>query len=359
MVAFAVTLTAASPGRAQPVPDLRPGGQHEDDAKRITARTDALIAKALSDLTPAAADRSGPAIVRHRYLVFISGTMPGAAMREALQLASDERDVALVVRGLPPGGSLKAYARAVAALARRYDPVPAILIDPEAFRRHAISSVPTILDTATGRKAPGSLDPGQLERRTATSGEPVGPTWPIAEPDVAEVLQTRAASLDLDARARSSVERYWQRASILELPPAARGTARLVDVSVTTVNDLIDHQGQIVAAAGTRLNPLDHLPFTAKLVVLDARSMAQRRWARRQHEADRTTVFLVAGFDRASGWGGWKALGDELGAPAYLLTPAVAARLGIEATPSMITGRGRDLLLVEIAEDALGETQGE
>ncbi len=287
---------------------------------------------------------------RPRFLLFVSRSLPEATMREALALASQNREVALVYRGLPPGGSLKTFVKAVAAVADRYAPLPAILIDPPAFRSYGIASVPAIVDTATGRLASGWLDPGYLTNRDEPPpAEPLGPTYPIDEPDLAHVLQARAAALDLEHRARSSVERFWRKLRLPELPAAVRTETRTVDPAMITANDLADADGAVILPAGSRLSPHEHLPLTTRLVVFDARIPAQVSWASAQPKADRPVAFLVAGFDASEGWDGWDRLRRRIAGPTYLLTPELVQRLRLRATPSIITGDGERIRVSELA----------
>jgi conjugal transfer pilus assembly protein TraW len=44
---------------------------------------------------------------------------------------------------------------------------------------------------------------------------------------------------------------------------------RRLDPTVTTENELRDHEGRLLVPAGVTISPLERLPFTSRLLVFD------------------------------------------------------------------------------------------
>jgi conjugal transfer pilus assembly protein TraW len=286
-------------------------------------------------------------------LLFVSRGMPAAELQAAIAEAAADPGLTLILRGLLPGERLDAALPAIARLITRHDPPPAILIDPGRYRRHEITAVPTLLDPITGHRLQGAIARPALEqqRRHAdrTDLGRIGPTWPIAEPDLAEILKARAAHLDLPARAQAAMARFWRRVPAVTLPPAQTTATRRFRPEARTSSDLNDDRGRRLLPAGSRLNPLQTLPLTARILVLDAQDPHELAWARIQRHPNNTTIHLIANPDREGGWDSWQALQQQLDAPPFLLDRHLADRLRVRATPSLIEAEGAELVVREIA----------
>lgn len=321
-----------------------------DEALRAVVRAGETRAQLQAALLPS---RPAPSSSRGGLFLFISRGMPAAELQAAIAEAAADPSLTLILRGLLPGERLDAALPAVARLITRHDPPPAILIDPGRYRRHEVTAVPTLLDPATGHRLQGAIARPALEqqRRQADGADlgRIGPTWPIAEPDLAELLQARAANLDLPARAEAALARFWRQAPAITLPPAQTTTTRRFRPEVRTSSDLRDDRGRRLLPTGSLINPLQSLPLTARILVLDAQDPHEIAWARTQRDPNRATIHLLANPDREGGWDGWQALQRQLDAPPFLLDRQLAERLRVRATPSLIEADGVELVVREIA----------
>ena len=100
--------------------------------------------------------------------------------------------------------------------------------------------------------------------------------------------------------------------------------------------------------AGASANPLDHLPFTRRLVVFDPTEPGQVRQARELGEAPGSPpLYLATRFDRDAGWEGFRAVEDTLDEPVYLLTPDLRERFALERVPATVEASGRTFLVRE------------
>jgi conjugal transfer pilus assembly protein TraW len=310
-------------------------------------------------LVEAAAEERDP--MRRPLLIFVSASIGEGALREALREAADDGHATVVWRGLAPGERLRDAALRMAGLLQGISPIPPQGIDPPLFRRHGIEAVPAIVDPLTGSELRGTLSLARMravlrEREAAGDARPfserVGSTTAVAERDLAEELRARAAALDPQVEMRRSAEQWWRRQEPVELPPASRDRVRRHDPTLYLQADLRGPGGMVVAPAGTRVNPLDRMPFASVVLVFDARDARQVEWARgvlAEGAATRPHVLLAAGFDRAGGWDGHTELVRRIGSRVQLLSPQLRERLGLEVVPSRIEAEGTVLRIEEVA----------
>lgn len=292
-------------------------------------------------------------------LLFVSRGMPKGELTAAIAAAASDPTLRLIVRGVLPGETLADALRAWAALIGRRETPPAIIIDPTLFRRHDIQAVPTLIDAVTGQEVRRGLDPEHL----AAPGQDgsghvlgsIGPTWPIAEPDLAQLMRERAEQLDLPGRAQAALARFWRQAPAVTLPPARTDRVRRVRPLARTTTDLVDHQGRVLLITGSELNPLEHVPLTARILVIDGQDPHELAWARAQRATNRATMHLITNPNRDGSWAAWQAVQDDLDAPAFLLDRHLADRLHVEATPSLIEAHGTELVITETALSRLDQ----
>ncbi len=174
-----------------------------------------------------------------------------------------------------------------------------------------------------------------------------GATWPVVEPDL--LVQIEAHLMDLKQsgklarlqdRARSRVRQSLEAPEpVAGIAPAREYRTRLFDPSITVAQDIRGPDGALIAAAGTRINPLVHAPLTRDLLFVDgrrpeevARALANERPAK---------IVLLAGrpldLARTHGRHFFFDLGGRL-----------AERFGIVATPTLMTPEGALLRLTEV-----------
>ena len=201
-----------------------------------------------------------PAAARDRGgLLFVSRGMPRAELVAAIAAARADPTLTLVVRGVLPGETLADAMAAWTALLGRTATPPALLIDPRLFRRYAVAAVPTLVDTGSGAQLRGTVSPSRLaQERQQQAGRDlgrIGPTWPIAEPDLAAVLRKAAERLDLPGRAAAALTRFWRQVPAIALPPATTSSVRRIRPMARTSTALLDHTGRPAAARPQRAQP--------------------------------------------------------------------------------------------------------
>ena len=182
-----------------------------------------------------------------------------------------------------------------------------------------------------------------------------GATWGIAEPDLLEEIEARLLEMQRSGElARFEAEARERARRTLEEPPpvpgiapATRGRSRLFDPAIVVERDIRTPDGVLIAAAGTRIDPLERMPLTRDLLFVDGRREAEVAWAL-SHDRPAKIVLLA---------GRPLDLMRRHGRPFFFDTGGVlAARFGIAATPSLVEQAGTRLGIVEIPVESLPRT---
>ena len=114
-----------------------------------------------------------------------------------------------------------------------------------------------------------------------------GQVWEIRETDLLTYLKGKASAFeesgklakwqdDAKARARPYVETPNP---VTGITRATVERSRLFDPSITVRKDILDHEGRVIAQAGTTINPLDYLPLSSDLLFIDGNDADQVAWA--------------------------------------------------------------------------------
>ena len=178
-----------------------------------------------------------------------------------------------------------------------------------------------------------------------------GRTYEIAERDLLELIEARLKALEasgelevLQARFGASVKERLRRPRGVTLPRATRARARSYDPSITVPADILDADGALLVAAGTRVNPLDSVSLTTPLLFFDGDDEAQRRWARTLLDgAPHDFVPVLTNGPVLELMETWRA-------PLYFDQGGIYVRkLGLEALPVIVRQDGRQLAIEEVA----------
>ena len=265
----------------------------------------------------------------------------------------------MLFRGIGAGESLLDFMLELRPLLAGLDPPPNVLLDPTPFRRYAITAVPTIVATAPDgselARVSGLASSSWLRAalRAGQKGDlgARGPVREIAEPDLLAEIQRRLARLDVTALGQRVVERAFQHLAFETLPTAGEDRERFVDPTIIAAADIWMADGSVLVHAGDAVNPLDGLPFTQRLVVLDAADSRQLAFAQGLASAGaaKRTTYLLTGLSRQDGWAALQRVVDALNGPLYLLTPELRQRFSLDRVPSVIEAAGRRFRVTETA----------
>ncbi len=174
-----------------------------------------------------------------------------------------------------------------------------------------------------------------------------GATWPVAEPDLLAQIEARLIEMErsgalarLESEARANARRKLEEPDPLPgIAPATRERSRLWNPAITVARDIRTPDGTLIAAAGTRVNPLERMTLPRDLLFVDGRREAEIAWAL-AHDRPAKIVLLA-------------------GRPLDLMRQhrrpfffdqggRLAARFDLRFTPSLVEQAGSRLRITEV-----------
>lgn len=174
-----------------------------------------------------------------------------------------------------------------------------------------------------------------------------GKVYPLVEEDFVTYMQRRSqealANGEID-RKRAEIETRARKAffdpdPVAGIAPASEERVYHVDPGIVVEEDIRDHQGKLVVAAGTYVNPLDRVRLERTLLFFDASDARQRRIAQQiiaKRGKLRVTAILIAGAPAP--------LEREWDMPIYFDQGGVLSkRLHLTQTPAVVTQDERRL----------------
>ena len=177
-----------------------------------------------------------------------------------------------------------------------------------------------------------------------------GEIWPIEEPDLLVQVEHALSELERSGElARLNEEARARARERLEAPPAVPGIAParasrswLFDPAIVVQDDFVAPDGSVIAAAGTRIEPLEIRPMTWTLLFIDGTRDVEVQWALAQVAP--TRIILLAGrpFDLAR---------QHRRAFYFDQGGTLTERFGLEATPARIRQENLKLRIAEIPLD--------
>ena len=177
-----------------------------------------------------------------------------------------------------------------------------------------------------------------------------GASWPVAELDLLEQIEARLAAMQrsgemvrFEAEARERARRQLEEPEpVAGIAPARLARSRTFDLSIEVARDIRAHDGTLIAAAGTRIDPFVHAPLTRDLLFVDGRRDAEIAWALAHGRPSKIVLLAGRPLD----------LARRHGRPFFFDQGGrLAARFGIAATPSLVNRAGAHLRITEIPLD--------
>lgn len=184
--------------------------------------------------------------------------------------------------------------------------------------------------------------------RAADYGQ-MGQTFPIIETDLLTTIETRLRTLEANGGIKR-MQRQMQEQAVASvrrpnpvdgMTPATVKREWLFDPSIVTEDDIIDAKGNLIAARGTRVNPLDMVQLSQALVFVDGDNAAELAWAVKTWSDARAKIIFVSGspFDAMKAWQR-RFYFDQGG--------TLTAKFGIRHTPAVVSAAGANLKISEV-----------
>lgn len=179
----------------------------------------------------------------------------------------------------------------------------------------------------------------------------IGPVYPIAEPSLLEVILAKLREADangvmarLQRDTQASVKRgIEQPAPVTGITKTTKARSFYYDPSIVVPYAITDAEGKLIVAPGTRVNPLDTVSLSKRLLFIDARDAAQIGRARAilDEHGGKVKVILTGG-SYLELMRHWKrpVFYDQQG--------QLTDQLGIRHVPALVTQEGRRLRIDEI-----------
>ena len=70
---------------------------------------------------------------------------------------------------------------------------------------------------------------------------------------------------------------------VANITKASKTTTHYFDPSYVLDRDVVLPSGKLLYGAGTRVNPLDHLSWSGKMIFIDERDLSQVQWLKKHH----------------------------------------------------------------------------
>ncbi|MEQ1601328.1 MAG: type-F conjugative transfer system protein TraW [Methylophilaceae bacterium] len=128
---------------------------------------------------------------------------------------------------------------------------------------------------------------GLLMAMPGFAADNLGKTYPITEPDMLEEIQGKLKAMDKSGQLKQLQQEAINRSkNSIEHPRAVSGLTRTkmartfyFDPTWRVPRDIVTPDGQVIARANDRVNPLDYMPLTKHLVFFDQGDPAQVKLA--------------------------------------------------------------------------------
>lgn len=179
----------------------------------------------------------------------------------------------------------------------------------------------------------------------------IGPTYPIAEKSLLEVIMARLRAKEASGELKKLEQEARDRAAFaVNNPKPVAGLRRAeaprtfyFDPSFTLQTNVVDERGALLFPAGTRKNPLEVVSLSKHLLFFDARDPRQVARAREliDHYQGKVKPILVGGsyMDLMKRWNK-QVFYDQDG--------TLVRKFGITAVPAIVSQEGQRLRIDEV-----------
>lgn len=112
-------------------------------------------------------------------------------------------------------------------------------------------------------------------------------TFAIKEEGFLSMIQRRLASIDIIAHQKKmsdiATKAVEEPKVVANITKASKTTTHYFDPSYVLDHDVVLPAGNLLYAAGTRVNPLDHISWSGKMIFIDERDQSQVEWLKKHH----------------------------------------------------------------------------
>lgn len=178
-----------------------------------------------------------------------------------------------------------------------------------------------------------------------------GQAFPVIEPDLLATIESRLKRAEASGELARTNEMFAKRVAakvrrpvpVAGLSPATERREWDFDPTVQIERDIRDQKGNLVAAAGQRINPLDFVAIKQDLVFVDGDDADQLAWATSRYTDLKAKIIFVNGSPI-----------EEMSARKrrfyFDQEGKLTSKFGIEHTPAVVRQSGR---VMRVSEEVL------
>lgn len=291
--------------------------------------------------------------------IFISQSMPVAEIKAAFQMSVDTGAI-IVLRGVRKDQSVDDLMYFMHEHIADKDHPPIVAINPAVFKEFGVESAPVTIVRHNGKtvRTKGIIDIDYLLNQIVEGkreGElaPVGPSYELAEEDILLEIKRRIEAIDWEKEKQGAVDRMWTNGhwKPIPLPTQEKSTIRQYDPTVVYNEDVIGSDNQVVIRAGTRINPLDHVPLQGHIIVFDGtdkKQMAQVKKWMKDHPKVMNFMLIANNMEVEKAMAGWIEMSNYFGQPVTLANSYLLQRFDVRAVPFIAYSTGNKLTIHEL-----------
>lgn len=167
-----------------------------------------------------------------------------------------------------------------------------------------------------------------------------GEVFPVVEKDLRELLMGRLKEMETTGELAHyqeemihRVNEHLIRPKPLNLSTTVKSKSFHVDPTVTVNQDLIGPNGLLIAKAGARLNPFEHISFSKTLIFFNADDKWQVTWVKTHYKDYSYVKFILTGGDV-------RQASELFGRVYFDLNGHLTERLHLQHVPSVVYQEG-------------------
>lgn len=175
-----------------------------------------------------------------------------------------------------------------------------------------------------------------------------GQTFPVIEPDLLSTIEARLKRAEASGELARSNEMFARRVEAkVRRPTAVVGITKAqearswdFDPSITLERDIRDQKGNLIGAAGQKVNPLDFVTVRQNLVFIDGDDMNEVTWATARYTDLNAKIIFLRGSPIAE-------MTKRKRRFYFDQEGTLTERFGIRHTPAVVTWHGRVMRVTE------------
>jgi len=175
-----------------------------------------------------------------------------------------------------------------------------------------------------------------------------GQAFPVIEPDLLTTIEARLRRLEASGEMARTNAMFARRAEakvrrptpVAGIRPASEARTWDFDPSVTLERTIHDQKGNLIAAAGQKINPLDFVAIKQDLVFVDGDSVEQLEWATSRYPDLKAKIIFVNGSPI-------EAMSSRKRRFYFDQEGKLTGRFGIQHTPAIVSQNGRVMRVSE------------